>query len=200
VKPDEALLAESAWQRAKRDTWPSGWWKKFGKRALIAAIAVGADFLLRDAADRHGLVQKALVGLAAFALADFVLYPLNALLAPIRQRDELRAWAQEAKEASARPKRKLSIRAAVGHGSGDINLIKVSNTGDETVRDITVNMPTTDGIQSVSWRLGDVVIEELLPGETSSIPFMVHRSLGRSLKSVRVELRGKVGSGGAQKT
>lgn len=193
---DESLLTESAWIRARRDTWPPGWRKKVGKRALIAVVALGANFFIREEGDRGGLVQSTLVGLGAFLFADVALYPMNALFAPKRQRDELRRWAvDELSKVSV----KVSIRAATIRGRGDTSIIDVSNPGDVTVRDIVVELPESNCIQPIGWRSGGVVIKELRPGERGSVLFTVSRTIGRSTESVRAELRGRAGKGGAEK-
>lgn len=190
----EKLLIESAWLRAVRDTWPKGWWRRLGRRALVAGLALAVNYFLRDESDRAELVPATLVGLSAFFFADVLLYPMNALLAPLRQRDELREWARA--ELSRR-RTKVSIRAAVVRGSGDTHIIDVCNPGDVAVRDIVVNLPDSECVQPLSWRRGQIVIKELRPGERGSAPFFVTKRMGGSTESLRAELTGKAGDGAA---
>ena len=182
---DERLLTDSAWVRARRDTWPPGWWKKVSKRALIAGLALAANYFFREVDDRGGVLGSTLIGLVAFLGADLILYPINALLAPRRQRDELREMVRRSQGAVVK-----SIRAAIVRGSGDIRIIDVTNPGDVTVRDIVVSMPEADFMQPVRWQAGEVAVEEIRPSERASIPFMVTKSMGSSTDPIRVELRG----------
>lgn len=182
------LLCESAWKRAQRDTWPSDWWRKLGKRALIAALALGANFFLQNVDARGELARSALVGLGAFVLADAVLYPLNFMLAPLRQRNELREWARSRTD---EPLPRASLRAAVIRGRGGTKLVDVANPGDIAVKNIVARVSEADRIIPVDWSSGDVVIDELLPGDRASVPFLVPGGLGRATTRTRVELSGK---------
>ena len=172
----DRLLRESAFVRARRDTWPKGWFKKWIHRVLAAGIALGAAYWFGTTEFRGEFftrLETATIGVLAVFGADLLFYPWNLMLAPYRQRDDLRSFIR-ATEKARDDFAELSVSAE--WVSGAKRRIAVRNEGTRTVSGIHIQLGESHWIFGEGWTSGDEVIPKLNPGDEDSIPFLVRQS------------------------
>ncbi len=96
--PQLPAMKESAWSRAARDTWKSGWRLVAIQRILGVAIGLVITYLVADSANRAAFqskMQTGLIVLCSYLLTEVVCFSYNSLRAPTKQRNELRRWIEE---------------------------------------------------------------------------------------------------------
>jgi hypothetical protein len=183
-------LTESTFARAKRDTWPEGWLRKWIHRVVAIAIALSAAYLLGSSevrAEFFTRVETAIIGLLAVLGADLLFYPWNLTLAPYRQRVELRSLFRAAEVAQSDF---AELSASAERVSGEMRRIEVRNEGARSVSAIRIQLGESNWVLGDGWKNGDEVIPILKPGEEDSIPFYVRRSMGRRSERVRARISG----------
>lgn len=188
---------ESAFERARRDTWPQGWVKKWVHRVIAAGIALGAAYWLGSGQTRAEFFTKletGAIGVLAILVADILFYPWNLLLAPFRQRDDLRSRLRAIE--AARNDFAL-LTASAEWGSGARRRIVVHNEGTRRISNIRIDLGASNWAYAEGWRSGAEVIPMLNPGESDSIPFFVRQSMGMRSERVRARLSGTCSSGEA---
>ncbi len=188
------LLKESVFARARRDTWPEGWLKKWVHRVVVAAIALATAYWLGTSEFREGFftrLETASVGALAVLGADLLFYPWNLLFSPYRQRNELRSFIRSAKEARE-DYAELSVSAE--WGSGAKRRIAVRNEGTRAVTRIWIEIGDANWVMPEGWKSGAEVIPILRPGEEDSIPFFVLQSIGMRSERVRARITGTCSS------